>query len=164
MNKKIITFFSLLFCLILPLAVLAVEPGEYITSVLQKFLNIILWPILLGGAVIMLVFSGFMFITAAGDPGKVAIARKAFLFVIIGLIIGFLAFSVVDIIRNLFPDSGSQAGAGDEPSIPPVGTKCVAKKCELDASQGPGTQPCSLLDNNPETGINPACDQGPQGF
>src|SRR3990167_7696820 len=121
MNKKIITFFSLLFCLALPLAVLAVEPGEYITSVLQKFLNIILWPILLGGAVIMLVFSGFMLITAAGDPGKVAIARKAFLFVIIGLIIGFLAFSVVDIIRGLFPDSGSQAGAGDEPSIPPVG-------------------------------------------
>jgi len=105
-NKKIIIFSALLLVLAVPFTVSA---ADYITTVLQKFLNIILWPILMGGVVIMFIYAGFMFVTAAGDPTKVATARKAALFAIVGLIVAFLSFSIVDIAKTLFPSSGTLA-------------------------------------------------------
>lgn len=49
-------------------------------------------------AVIILVASGYMFITAAGDPEKIEKGQKGITAAIIGLIIVFLARTIIDFV------------------------------------------------------------------
>ncbi len=63
-------------------------------------ITLFLWPIFIGFAVIMFLYSGFMFLTAQGDPSKTSAARGALLWGIIGVIVGILAFSIPFIIGN----------------------------------------------------------------
>lgn len=51
-------------------------------------------------AVIMIVISGFQFITSAGDPQKVATARQTILYAVIGLIIAALAQALVSFVLS----------------------------------------------------------------
>ncbi len=46
-------------------------------------------------AVIMIVYSGFLFMTAAGDPEKISNGQKALTAAVIGLVIVFLAKVIV---------------------------------------------------------------------
>lgn len=46
-------------------------------------------------AVLMIVINGFQYITAAGDPQKMAKARQGLLFSIIGLVVIWLARTIV---------------------------------------------------------------------
>ncbi len=59
----------------------------------------LLWQVAVGLAVIMLIFSGIMFITAGGDPEKITKARQTAFFGVLGIIVAILAFSAVAIIR-----------------------------------------------------------------
>lgn len=52
-------------------------------------------------AVILIIFAGIRFITAGGDSKKVEEARKAITYVIIGLLIIFFSFLIVNLIANL---------------------------------------------------------------
>ena len=49
-------------------------------------------------ALIFIIFSGIQWITSAGDPGKVADARKRLMYSIIGLIVVAGAFLIVKVI------------------------------------------------------------------
>jgi len=58
-------------------------------------------------AVLMIVVGGVMFLTAAGDPGRIGTAKKILTSVVIGLLIIFLAWLIVDTIIMFITESGS---------------------------------------------------------
>lgn len=105
MDKKFIRLFSLVALLTLPVVVFAVDnpslPGTVGAPIdaINRLLNFI-WPIFIGFAVIMFIVSGFLFLSANGDPGKISTARHAVLWGIVGVIIGILAFSIPYIIQR----------------------------------------------------------------
>jgi hypothetical protein len=58
-------------------------------------------------AVLMIVVGGVMFLTAAGDPGRIGTAKKILTSVVIGLVIIFLAWLIVDTIIMFITPAGS---------------------------------------------------------
>lgn len=51
-------------------------------------------------AIIMLIVAGFMFVTSAGDAGKVASARQTALYAVVGIVIVVVAQGIVVFILN----------------------------------------------------------------
>ena len=64
----------------------------------KKIVDFITIDVLFPLAVLMIVVGGVMFLTAAGDPGRIGTAKKILTSVIIGLVIVFLAWLIVDTI------------------------------------------------------------------
>jgi heme/copper-type cytochrome/quinol oxidase subunit 2 len=144
MNKKLAIFLSLMI-LAIPLVSLALtlpaKPTDIgatidIWAFITSLLNII-WPVFVGVTVIVLVFAGFMFVTALGDPGKIKLAREAVLWAMIGVVVAILAFSAVQIIGNVVTPS---------PVIPQACTTALSCPqpdmiCRCNPSNNPGTNP-----------------------
>jgi len=107
MNKKLAVVLSAAVLLAMPAIMLAdINPGTApnaqslnVTQIINIVLNF-LWPIFVGFAVIMFLVAGFYFMTAQGDPGKIANARSFVLWAIVGVVVGVLAFSIPFIIRS----------------------------------------------------------------
>ncbi|MBX4200790.1 hypothetical protein KW786_01535 [Candidatus Parcubacteria bacterium] len=105
MNKKIAIVASSVMLLALPLATMAFNAGPTPNSVqlsVQQIIDIVLnfiWPIFGGFAVIMFLIAGFLFLTSQGDPAKVATARQAVLWGVVGVVVGLIAFSIPLIVR-----------------------------------------------------------------
>ncbi|MCX6720217.1 MAG: hypothetical protein NTW11_00140 [Candidatus Staskawiczbacteria bacterium] len=73
-----------------------------IAQVVTNALTFIVWPILTGFTVIMLCYAGILFITAQGEPEKIKTAKAAIIWVVVGLIIGIVAYSVPAIVTKVF--------------------------------------------------------------
>lgn len=56
-------------------------------------------------AVIMLIIGGIRYVTSGGDSKKVTDAKNTVLYAIIGLIIAFLAFAIVNFVITALPSS-----------------------------------------------------------
>lgn len=65
-------------------------------------INLIYWALALAGTVgvIIIIVGGISFILSGGDPKKTDEARRTVLFAILGLIIVFLAFFIIDLIGS----------------------------------------------------------------
>lgn len=64
-------------------------------------------------AVIVIVVAGILMMTANGDAGKVAKARQAIIFALVGLLIALLAFAIVNFaIDGLSGSAGGGSGSG----------------------------------------------------
>ena len=77
------------------------DPVSGSNGIINTTANIIAWA---GGsiAVFMIIFSGFRFVTAGGDSGKVASARNTIIYSSIGLIVIVIARIIVSfVIGNL---------------------------------------------------------------
>ena len=77
------------------------DPVSGSNGIINTTANIIAW---VGGfiAVFMIIFSGFRFVTAGGDSGKVASARNTIIYSSIGLIVIVIARIIVSfVIGNL---------------------------------------------------------------
>ena len=61
-------------------------------------------------AVIMLIIGGIRYVVSGGDAKKVTDAKNTVLYAIIGLVICFLAFAIVNFVINALPSS-EQVGA-----------------------------------------------------
>ena len=59
-----------------------------------------IWPIFGSIAILILIFSGFLFLTANGEPTKVSTARKALLWGIVGIAIALLSSTIPFIIKQ----------------------------------------------------------------
>lgn len=68
-------------------------PADFIKPALQ-----IVFALLGSVALLVIVISGIRYMTAVGDPGKVAQARATILYALIGLVIALSAFSIVTIV------------------------------------------------------------------
>ena len=52
-------------------------------------------------AVILFIFAGIRFLTAGGEPEKVQTARGAFMWGIVGVVVGIIAFSIIAIVGSI---------------------------------------------------------------
>jgi len=102
MNKKIILTLALLSLVTLPL-VAAAQPSTSISSISQLIskLEAALWTIFGGIAVVMFVVAGILFLTAGGSPDKVATARNAAIWGVAGVIVGIMAYSIIEIVESM---------------------------------------------------------------
>ncbi len=111
-NKKIFYLFGIVLFLTLPLLSLAQQPqptinnlpngltfDKLIEDIKDNVLNI-LWIIAMAFVIIMFVLAGFKFLTAQGDPGKVAEARQSVIWGIAGAVVIVLAWSIIAIVKT----------------------------------------------------------------
>ncbi len=75
--------------------------GDSINSYLKTGVNVMLF--LVGAlAVIMIIYSGIQYVISAGDSGKVAKAKNTLTYSIVGLVIAFLAYAIVNWVIGQF--------------------------------------------------------------
>jgi phosphoglycerol transferase MdoB-like AlkP superfamily enzyme len=108
--KKILSGLILVSLSVLPLIALAqrvgplpgytVAPESDIWEVLDRITNW-LFSILLVVAVIFIIIAAFQFITAGGDPTKVASARNWVLYALIGVAVALLARGLVTFVSRI---------------------------------------------------------------
>lgn len=99
--KKIVVSLILLSILFVPVMAFA-QPTTTIGS-LDQLVNAIkrpLWVVFGLIALIAFVIAGILFLTAAGDPEKIKNARNAFLWGVVGIVVGIVAYSIVTIIET----------------------------------------------------------------
>ncbi len=87
--------------LVLPFEVIAAGDSG-ITEIKNKIkeLGKLAWTILVSLAVVMFVYAGILFLISSGSPDKLGKAKKTFIWGIAGLILGLLAFWLVEIISG----------------------------------------------------------------
>ena len=74
------------------------------TGVFKQITNTILYIVGIV-AVIMLIIGGIRYVTSGGDSKKVTDAKNTVLYAIIGLIVAFLAFAIVNFVISALPSS-----------------------------------------------------------
>ena len=77
------------------------------TGVFKQVTNTILYIVGII-AVVMLIIGGIRYVTSGGDSKKVTDAKNTVLYAIIGLVIAFLAFAIVNFVISALP-SGTSA-------------------------------------------------------
>ncbi len=70
------------------------QSGDVAASSLSTVLKIV-FGVAGSVALLMIVISGFRYVVAAGDPAKMAQAKQAILYAVIGLVVALAAFSIV---------------------------------------------------------------------
>ena len=74
---------------------------EDASSLIGTIINVLLF--LVGTlSVIMIIVSGIFYVTSSGDSSKVARAKNTLLYSVVGLVISFIAFAVVNWVLKLF--------------------------------------------------------------
>ena len=79
--------------------VCASKGKDNVANTARNLINLSLWAIGIV-AVIMIVISGYKFITANGEAAKVTSARNTLLYSVIGLAVALLAWAIVSFIVN----------------------------------------------------------------
>ncbi|HEY5806227.1 MAG TPA: pilin [Candidatus Saccharimonadales bacterium] len=75
------------------------ENGDQLTGVIRNIVNI--FSIIIGiFAVIMVMVSGFKYITDAGDSGNIASAKNTLIYAIIGLVVAALSQTLVKFVLD----------------------------------------------------------------
>lgn len=90
--------------LVIPLSVLAATNLSNPQEVLGTILKIagIMGQFLIALSVIVILYAGFQYMTAAGDEQKVTDATKTVTYAIVGIIVGMFAFAIPAIVTSLF--------------------------------------------------------------
>lgn len=105
MKKKLsaLILVGLLTVLLVPMLALAQEEPPGPVDLWDAIDNVTSWfyGIFLALAVIMVVYAGFMFLTAGGDAEKITKARNALMYAVIGVVVALLARSIVPIAKAL---------------------------------------------------------------
>lgn len=78
------------------------------TGVFKQVTNTILYIVGII-AVIMLIIGGIKYVISGGDSKKVTDAKNTVLYAIIGLVIAFLAFAIVNFVISALPSSADEA-------------------------------------------------------
>lgn len=78
------------------------------TGVFKQITNTILYVVGII-AVIMLIIGGIKYVISGGDAKKVTDAKNTILYAIIGLVIAFLAFAIVNFVISALPSSEKEA-------------------------------------------------------
>ena len=75
--------------------------NENAESLIGTVVNVLLF--LVGSlAVIMIMVSGIFYVISGGDAGKVAKAKNTLLYSVVGLVVAFIAFALVNWVFQLF--------------------------------------------------------------
>ena len=68
-------------------------------GLIKTVVNILLWAVGIL-SVIMIIFSGFRYITSAGDASKTKSARSTLIYSVVGLIVAIMAWAIVNMVIN----------------------------------------------------------------
>jgi len=69
--------------------------GDDANQLISDLINVLLF--IVGAlAVIMIIVSGILYITSSGDAGKIARAKNTLLYSVVGLVVAFVAFAIVN--------------------------------------------------------------------
>ena len=103
--KKIVLALASISLAVLPIVAMAQVGGTppQVSTDLVALGNAIVnkvWIIFTIIAVICFVIAGILFMTAQGNPEKVQQARQAFLWGVVGVVAGILAYSIVTLVVN----------------------------------------------------------------
>ncbi|MFA5714599.1 MAG: pilin [Candidatus Paceibacterota bacterium] len=112
MNKRIFLFISLalIFCVIVPLSLVAADPSTGIienpigSDTFKELVELIInWiiNIALVLAPLIIVYGGFVYMTATGDTNKISQGKNIILYAVIGFIVALLAKSLAGILTGL---------------------------------------------------------------
>ncbi len=102
MKKKILFSAAVLGLSLVPVAALAaIDPNTWIQGIIDRLLSKVILPLFSGLIIIMFVYAGFLFLTAQGDPTKIATARKVVIWGIVGVVVAFLSYSIVGFITTI---------------------------------------------------------------
>ena len=101
MSKKLFTILMLAGLLAMPMIGIADTLETY--DVIETLDNIVDWiyTIVMIVAVIYIIFGGFAYITAEGDPTKLEKAKKQVLFALFGIAIVLLANGLVELVKDM---------------------------------------------------------------
>ncbi len=80
---------------------MAADPSTWLSDIINRLLNIVVWPIFVAVVFLMFIWAGILFVTAHGDPTKVSTAKKTVIWAVIGVVVGVLAFSAVETIKAI---------------------------------------------------------------
>ena len=70
-------------------------------DVVKTVINVLLF-IVGAVSVIMLIIGGLLYTTSAGDSGRVTLAKNTVTYAVVGLVISFLAFAIVNYVIKTF--------------------------------------------------------------
>ena len=68
-------------------------------------------------AVIVIIYSGFLFIVASGNPQTIQKAKTSIVYAVVGLVVAIMAYAIVGFVVNTF-QGGSGGGSGSNSSAP----------------------------------------------
>ena len=68
-------------------------------GLIKTVVNVLLWVVGIL-SVIMIIFSGFRYITSAGDASKTKSARSTLIYSVVGLIVAIMAWAIVNMVIN----------------------------------------------------------------
>lgn len=68
-------------------------------GLIKTVVNVLLWAVGIL-SVIMIIFSGFRYITSSGDASKTKSARSTLIYSVVGLIVAIMAWAIVNMVIN----------------------------------------------------------------
>lgn len=68
-------------------------------GLIKTVVNVLLWAVGIL-SVIMIIFSGFRYITSAGDASKTKSAQSTLIYSVVGLIVAIMAYAIVNMVTN----------------------------------------------------------------
>ena len=83
------------------------------TDIAKNIISILLWVVGIA-AVIVIIYAGITFITAAGNPSAITRAKTMIIYAIIGLAVAILSYAIVNFVINT--SSGKGVGGGSSGS------------------------------------------------
>lgn len=103
--------------------------GKSVNNTVGSIVNILLWVVGIL-SVTMIVWSGFKYITSAGDTSKLASAKSTLIYAVVGLIIAIMAYAIVNFVRTEVTSTGgsgvsSGAAAGSSSGASTPGSRSI---------------------------------------
>ena len=98
--------------------------GKSVNNTVGSIVNILLWVVGIL-SVTMIVWSGFKYITSAGDTSKLASAKSTLIYAVVGLIIAIMAYAIVNFVRTEVTSTGGKAVAGSSSGASTPGSKSI---------------------------------------
>lgn len=104
-------------------------------STVRNVINVVLG-ILGVVAVVVIIMGGFSFLTSQGDAGKVMKGRNTIIWGIVGLVVAFSAFAIVNFVLGAVSSNNSNSGAGH--TVTTDTTSNPGHTIQPDDNSGPG--------------------------
>lgn len=98
--------------------------GKSVNNTVGSIVNILLWVVGIL-SVTMIVWSGFKYITSAGDTSKLASAKSTLIYAVVGLIIAIMAYAIVNFVRTEVTSTGGKAVAGSSSGASTPGSRSI---------------------------------------
>jgi len=99
MNKNL--FLGVLAAVLLIMPAVSAAAVTNIQSLMATIAGSVLWSVFGAIVVVCFVYAGILFLSASGDATKLAAARSSFLWGVVGVVVGIIAYSIINVIENV---------------------------------------------------------------